>query len=153
MSQKDQLLSLKDDFKFPIPPANLTTGLFKSGSSVKDIYRTITTGLSGTPMPTYANSFDEDQRWALAYYIVSLSAFTDPLSGKPLQISEDDRQALNDPELEAPSSRRAFQGNHQVSANSNVKYAGEAWASKKGLENANQKNSSLDNPVMQQKEN
>ena len=37
-------IGLKDDWGFPIRPANLTTGLFKSGPSVKDIFRTISTG-------------------------------------------------------------------------------------------------------------
>ena len=33
----------------------------------------------------------------LAYYILSLSAFTDPLTGEPLTISATDREALNNP--------------------------------------------------------
>lgn len=128
--------TLKDDFGFAIPPANLTTGLFKSGASVRDIYRTITTGLNGTPMPTYVNSFTEDQRWALAYYIVSLSAYTDPLSGKPLAITEGDRRALNDPEIKAPSVRLAYGGKNQPRRPDTAKYAGDAWAKKHGLEEA-----------------
>ena len=130
-------LTLKDDFGFSIPPANLTTGLFKSGSSVRDIFRTITTGLNGTPMPTYAKSFTEDQRWALSYYILALSAYTDPLSGKPLSISPEDREALNDPELQAPSVRLAYGGKNQPRKTTEVsKFAGEAWAEKHGIENA-----------------
>ena len=87
---------LTDDFDFPIRPANLTTGQFKSGPSVKDIFRTITTGLSGTPMPSYGDSLSEEDRWSLAYFILSLSSFTDPLTGQPLNISQKDRMALND---------------------------------------------------------
>ena len=52
----EKAAGLKDDFGFPIPPANLTTGQFKSGPSVKDIFRTMTTGLSGTPMPSFSDS-------------------------------------------------------------------------------------------------
>ncbi|MBL4690413.1 MAG: cbb3-type cytochrome c oxidase subunit II [Rhodospirillales bacterium] len=129
--------TLKDDFGFSIPPANLTTGLFKSGSTVKDIFRTITTGLNGTPMPTYVKSFTEDQRWALSYYILSLSAYTDPLSGKPLSISREDRRALNDPELRAPSVRLAYGGRNQPRKTTGAsKFAGDAWASRHGIENA-----------------
>ena len=85
---------LKDDLKFPIKPADLTTGQFKSGPAVEDIFRTMSTGLSGTPMPSYSDSLPETDRWALAYYVVALSAFKDPLTGAPLQIREEDRQTL-----------------------------------------------------------
>jgi cytochrome c oxidase cbb3-type subunit I/II len=50
----------------------------------------------------------EQDRWALAYYVLSLSAFKDPLTGKPLPISPADRAALNDPKLEAPSPDDAY---------------------------------------------
>ena len=76
---------LKEDLGFPIRPADLTTGQFKSGPGVEDIFRTMTTGLSGTPMPSYQQSLPEEDRWALAYYVLSLSAFKDPLTGEPLQ--------------------------------------------------------------------
>ncbi len=128
--------ALKDDSGYSIPPANLTTGLFKSGASVKDIYRTISTGLTGTPMPTYVTSFTEEQRWALAYYILSLSAFTDPLSGKPLPVSSADRQALNDPELQAPSVRLAYGGKSQPRQSVAGRFAGDAWAMRHGLQDA-----------------
>ena len=50
----DKAAELKDDLKYPIRPADLTTGQFKSGPAVEDIFRTMSTGLSGTPMPSYA---------------------------------------------------------------------------------------------------
>jgi cytochrome c oxidase cbb3-type subunit I/II len=99
---------LKDDFGFPMRPADLTSGQFKSGPAVADIFRTMSTGLSGTPMPTYRDSLPEQDRWALAYYVVSLSAFKDPLTGEPLSISATDRAALNDPKLEAGSPDDAY---------------------------------------------
>jgi cytochrome c oxidase cbb3-type subunit I/II len=99
---------LKDDFGFPTPPADLTSGQFKSGPAVEDIFRTLTTGLSGTPMPNYRDSLSEQDRWALAYYVVSLSAFKDPLTGEPLPISTADRAALNDPKLNADSPDKAY---------------------------------------------
>ena len=61
----------------------------------------MSTGFSGTPMPSYRDSLPEQDRWALAYYVLSLSAFKDPLTGEPLPISAADRAALNDPKLEA----------------------------------------------------
>jgi cytochrome c oxidase cbb3-type subunit I/II len=99
---------LKDDLGFPAPPADLTSGQFKSGPAVEDIFRTMSTGLSGTPMPSYRDSLSEEDRWALAYYVVSLSAFKDPLSLQPLSISPADRAALNDPKLEAATPEDAY---------------------------------------------
>jgi cytochrome c oxidase cbb3-type subunit I/II len=95
----EKAAGLKDDFGFPIRPADLTSGQFKSGPSVQDIFRTMSTGLSGTPMPSYRDSLSEQDRWALAYYVLSLSAFKDPLTGEPLQISTADKAALDDPKL------------------------------------------------------
>jgi len=104
----EKAAGLKDDFGFPVRPANLTSGQFKSGPAVEDIFRTMSTGLSGTPMPSYRDSLSEADRWALAYYILSLSAFTDPLTGEPLPISSADRTALNDPKLQADSPDDAY---------------------------------------------
>jgi cytochrome c oxidase cbb3-type subunit 2 len=128
----EKAAGLENDFGFPIRPADLTSGQFKSGPSVKDIFRTVTTGLSGTPMPSYGDSFSEDERWALSYFVLSLSAFTDPLTGEPLVISPEDRAALNDPNLKAPSSRLAYK--RQPSQLLVGEFAGEAWAGKRGIE-------------------
>ena len=68
----------------------------------------MSTGLSGTPMPSYRDSLSEEDRWALAYYILSLSAFKDPLTGEPLQISDADRAALDDPKLQAGTPESAY---------------------------------------------
>jgi len=95
----EKAAGLKDDFGFPVRPADLTSGQFKSGPSVQDIFRTMSTGLSGTPMPSYGDSLSEQDRWALAYYVLSLSAFKDPLTGEPLKISDADRKALDDPKV------------------------------------------------------
>ena len=86
----EKAAGLKDDFGFPVRPADLTSGQFKSGPAVEDIFRTMSTGLSGTPMPSFRDSLPEQDRWALAYYVLSLSAFTDPLTGEPLTISAAD---------------------------------------------------------------
>jgi cytochrome c oxidase cbb3-type subunit I/II len=64
--------------------------------------------LSGTPMPNYRDSLPEEDRWALAYYVLSLSAFTDPITGEPLPIASADRTALNDPKLQADTPDKAY---------------------------------------------
>jgi len=99
---------LKDDLGFPSPPADLTAGQFKSGPTVEDIFRTMTTGLSGTPMPSYRDPLSEEDRWALSYYVLALSAYKDPLTGEPLPIVPSDRRALNDPALEADTPDKAY---------------------------------------------
>ncbi len=63
----------KDDWGYRIDPANYTYPWeLRNGSSLKDIYRTITTGLSGTPMTSYQDSLSDEERWALAHFIKSL---------------------------------------------------------------------------------
>ena len=99
---------LKDDLGFQIVPADLTSGQFKSGPAVEDIFRTMTTGLSGTPMPSYRDSLPEADRWALSYYVLSLSAYKDPLTGQDLALDAKDRAALNDLSLEAPTPDKAY---------------------------------------------
>jgi DMSO reductase family type II enzyme heme b subunit len=66
--------TLTDDTGAPIPPADLTRRwTFRGGAGRADIYRTFTTGLDGTPMPSYADSIGEEQRWQLVDYVYSLS--------------------------------------------------------------------------------
>ncbi|MDP1534094.1 MAG: cbb3-type cytochrome c oxidase subunit II [Rubrivivax sp.] len=129
----EKAAGLKNDLGFPIPPANLTTGQFKSGPSVRDIFRTMSTGLSGTPMPSYVDSTSEADRWALAYYVLSLSAFKDPLTGEAMSISQGDRERLNDPSLKATESRQAYKPAQQVAERPGI-FGGEAWARKRGFE-------------------
>lgn len=65
--------TLKDDRGFPILPANLTKGWrFKGGSSPKDIFTRFTTGMDGTPMPSFSETLSEEERWNLAAYVSSL---------------------------------------------------------------------------------
>ena len=46
--------TLVDDWGHPIRPADLTQGwTFRGGSTREDIFRTMTTGLNGTPMPSF----------------------------------------------------------------------------------------------------
>jgi cytochrome c oxidase cbb3-type subunit 2 len=127
----EKAAGLKDDFGFPIPPANLTTGQFKSGPDVKDIFRTMSTGLSGTPMPSFSDTLTEDDLWALSYYVLALSAFKDPLTGKPIPISARDRMALNTPSLRADESRTAYKAEPHGKKDY---FAGEAWARKRGFD-------------------
>jgi mono/diheme cytochrome c family protein len=64
---------LKDDWGAPISPTDLTFKPFKSGPNPEDLYRSISTGLNGTPMPSYADVLTAKERWSLALYIVSIA--------------------------------------------------------------------------------
>jgi cytochrome c oxidase cbb3-type subunit 2 len=76
---------------------------------VSDIFRTISVGLSGTPMPAFEEAFPEEDRWALAYFVLSLSAYKDPVSGEPLTtVPEEVRRLLSDPELQTPTPAHAL---------------------------------------------
>jgi cytochrome c oxidase cbb3-type subunit I/II len=66
---------MRDDRGLTIHPMDLTQPeMFGNGSSHEDIYRTIMTGLDGTPMPSYFDLFkgDEQSAWDLVHYILSL---------------------------------------------------------------------------------
>jgi DMSO reductase family type II enzyme heme b subunit len=64
---------LTDDWGFPILPADLTKGWrYKGGNTVQDIFTRFTTGMNGTPMPTFADALSEEDRWNLAAYVRSL---------------------------------------------------------------------------------
>ncbi len=72
---------LKDGRGMRIMPRDLTNpASYKNGFAPRDIYRTIVTGLDGTPMPSYAGQFAgrEEEIWQLVYYIRSLSGETGP---------------------------------------------------------------------------
>jgi cytochrome c oxidase cbb3-type subunit 2 len=99
---------LTDDLKFPIRPTDFTRGQFKGGSTVSDIFRTLTLGLDGTPMPSYADSMNDEERWAISYYVLSLSAFKDSLTGEPLSLPAGARAALNSPQIKANHPRSAL---------------------------------------------
>ncbi len=63
---------LKDEWGFPILPADLTKGwLYKGGNSVKDIFTRFTTSMDGTPMPSFVDTLSAQERWNLAAYIKS----------------------------------------------------------------------------------
>ena len=95
---------LKDDLGFRIRPADFTKGQFKGGGDVRDIFRAMTTGLDGTPMPSFADSMKEDERWAISYYVLSFSAFNDPLTGEKLKLPGTARATLNQGDARAFSS-------------------------------------------------
>jgi DMSO reductase family type II enzyme heme b subunit len=64
----------EDAFGDVIVPADLSMAwLFRGGPTVDDIYMRLKTGLTGSPMPSYADVLADDQLWDLANYVDSLS--------------------------------------------------------------------------------
>jgi mono/diheme cytochrome c family protein len=63
---------LKDDWGYSIQPADLTRPL-KRGSTTEAIYKTLMTGLNGTPMPSYEGALTDEELWALSFYVASLN--------------------------------------------------------------------------------
>jgi mono/diheme cytochrome c family protein len=71
--------TLKDDWGHPIRAADLTQSwTFRGGSSREDIFRTMSTGFNGTPMPGFVDALTPEQRWAITDFIVSLSGSDGP---------------------------------------------------------------------------
>lgn len=66
--------TLLDQWGYRALPVDFTLGVFKGGGRVEDLYLRFTTGMDGTPMPSYQDSFSEADRWALAYYVKFLSS-------------------------------------------------------------------------------
>jgi hypothetical protein len=65
--------TLKDDLNHPIRAADLTRRwTFRGGHRREDIFRTFSTGLNGTPMPSFFDAVPEPDRWALTDYVYSL---------------------------------------------------------------------------------
>lgn len=77
--------TLRDSTGVSIPPADFTYGVFKSGPTPHDLYRTIMVGVAGTPMPAHLALKDQfaavpgvkpetDAPWALVAYLKSLES-------------------------------------------------------------------------------
>lgn len=71
--------TLVDDWRQPIRPADLAQSwTFRGGSTREDIFRTMSTGFNGTPMPGFHEALTPEQRWAITDFIVSLSGSNGP---------------------------------------------------------------------------
>jgi mono/diheme cytochrome c family protein len=81
--------NLKDDWGFSIQPANWHKCWNFRGSrqdpyNVTNIFRTFSTGVNGTPMPSFADNTTVEERWHIANFVNSLCERE--ADGKPLQI-------------------------------------------------------------------
>lgn len=66
--------TLRDAKGNPVKPYNFTAPPhFKCGSTDRDVYRDIMTGLDGTPMPSYEPWIKPEQAWDMVHFLLSLS--------------------------------------------------------------------------------
>ena len=71
--------TLTDDWGDHIRAADLTQRwTWRGGATKRDIYRTFSTGLNGTPMPSYDEVLEPEGRWHLVNYVYSLGEGDDP---------------------------------------------------------------------------
>jgi len=64
----------EDDWKQPLRASDLTQPwTFHGGSTSRDIYMRFRTGMSGTPMPSFADTATDAEMWDLANFVVSLA--------------------------------------------------------------------------------
>jgi len=63
---------MTDNAGVPITPRDLTAGIFKGSSSSHDLYNRLIAGLPGSPMPSYAGVYPDEQVWDLIHYVQSL---------------------------------------------------------------------------------
>jgi cytochrome c oxidase cbb3-type subunit 2 len=61
-----------DSWGHPTPARDLRQPHIRSGRRLDDVYRVLVTGLDGTPMPSFADSTTEEQRWELVAFIEQL---------------------------------------------------------------------------------
>lgn len=72
---------LKDGWGLPVKPADLREPHLRCGDDPADIFRILSTGMSGTPMLSFAATHTEEQRWDIVAYILSIRAQSSPAVG------------------------------------------------------------------------
>jgi len=63
---------LFDDWDQPIKPRDLTRGIYRGGRRPIDLYRRITQGIKGTPMPGAPKTLKPEEIWDLVNYVLSI---------------------------------------------------------------------------------
>ena len=72
---------LKDDLGARIWPRNLTRPeTWRWTRDAKDVYQRLSVGIPGTPMPEHTTAVSEENRWAIAQYVMTLRDKAVPLT-------------------------------------------------------------------------
>ncbi|MEO6739547.1 MAG: cytochrome c [Chthoniobacteraceae bacterium] len=80
--------ALKDGWGFPAQPADLRQAHLRCGDGAADIFRILSTGMSGTPMVNFAPALTEVQRWDIAAYILSIRLPPPGVLGAPVKTAQ-----------------------------------------------------------------
>jgi len=66
--------AFEDDWRMPLRAADLTEPwTFHGGATSRDIYLRFRAGMTGTPMPSFADAASDSEMWDLANYVVSIA--------------------------------------------------------------------------------
>jgi cytochrome c oxidase cbb3-type subunit 2 len=65
--------TLRDDWGNLAPPNPFIKNIYKGGGSPADLYLRFTTGMDGSPMPSYEDSLTNEERWAVVFYNYTLA--------------------------------------------------------------------------------
>ncbi len=64
---------LTDEWGYPVVPADLTVSRnWRGGNRPRDIFRSISVGIGGTPMPSYQDAMKEEEVWDVTNYLLSI---------------------------------------------------------------------------------
>ena len=63
-----------DGWGYPLVPRDLTTGVFRAGADPAALYRSIATGINGTPMPSFGDSMEPEEIWDLVHFVQSMAS-------------------------------------------------------------------------------
>jgi high-affinity iron transporter len=74
--------TLVDGWNEPIRPANLRHGNARTGTTPEALHRVLLAGIEGTPMPGYAETMSDEQRWAVIAHLLELRAGAAPAGAK-----------------------------------------------------------------------
>jgi len=109
-----------DEWGFPIMPADLHKCYNFRGNrsdpyNPANVFREVSTGLNGTPMPSFVDTLTEEERWHVANFVISLcpQKEIDPQTNKP-KISFVVKSTFVQGELPATLDDPKWQGNEPL---------------------------------------
>lgn len=70
---------LRDIWGQPTPPTDLRQPFLRCGDTSEDLYRLLSTGMNGTPMPGYETTLTVEQRWNLVAYTLTIRRPVGPI--------------------------------------------------------------------------
>jgi len=68
--------ALRDDWGEPSIPTDLRQKVTRVGNRPEDLYRLLVTGIGGSPMPSFAEAYGEEDRWLIVAWVLRLRART-----------------------------------------------------------------------------